>query len=75
MVIAISGSGNSPNVLNAIKLARSKRAFTIGFIGFEGGALKGLVHIAVLVPSDNMERIEDVHLAICHIIKTCLKGA
>jgi len=72
VVVSISGSGNSPNVLNAVKLAKAKGAFNIGFIGFGGGMLKDLVDLAVVVTSDNMERVEDVHLVICHIIKTCL---
>lgn len=72
VVVAISGSGNSPNVVNAVKLAKAKGAFVIGLTGFGGGMLKDLVDLAVVVASDNMERVEDVHLIICHMIKTCL---
>ncbi len=76
IVIGISGSGNSPNVLNGIKVAKTKGATTIGFIGFDGGKLKELVHIAILVPSHNMEQVEDIHLLLEHVITTCLrKGA
>jgi len=74
VVVAISGSGNSPNVLNAVRLANSKGAVSVGLTGFDGGKLKGLVDVAVVVPSDNMERVEDAHLVVCHIIKTCLRG-
>ena len=73
IAIGISGSGNSPNVLNGIRVARAKGATTIGFIGFDGGKLKELVDLAVIVPSHNMEQAEDLHLLIGHIITTCLR--
>ena len=76
VAIGISGSGNSPNVLNGIKVAKAKGATTIGFIGFDGGRLKELVDIRIIVPNHNMEQIEDIHLLLEHIITTCLrKGA
>ncbi len=74
VLVAISGSGNSPNVLNAVDLARSAGATTIGFTGFEGGQLKEKVDICITVPCDSMERIEDVHLLLCHLIITCLRA-
>lgn len=73
VVIAISGSGNSPNVLNGVNAAREKGATTIGFIGFSGGKLKDLVDIHVMVPVDNMERAEDMHLLFEHIVTACLR--
>lgn len=74
IAIAISGSGNSQNVLNGVKVARAKGATTIGFIGFDGGKLKELVDIPFIVPSRNMEQVEDIHLCLEHIITTCLRG-
>ncbi len=74
IAIAISGSGNSANVLNAVKLAKSKGATTVGFTGFDGGKLKDLVDIAIVVPSNCMEQIEDVHLLLEHMITTCLRN-
>ena len=71
--IAISGSGNSPNVLNGAKVARARGAITIGFTGFDGGKLKGLVDIAIIVPSHSMEQVEDIHLLLEHVITTCLR--
>ena len=73
IAIAISGSGNSQNVLNGVKVAKAKGASAIGFIGFDGGKLKSLVDLAVVVPSDNMEQVEDIHLLLGHIITTCLR--
>lgn len=74
VLIAISGSGNSPNVLNAVKTARSLGATTIGLTGFDGGRLKDLVDICIVVPSHSMEQIEDVHLLLCHLFTCCLRN-
>lgn len=74
VLIAISGSGNSPNVLNAVKAASALGATTIGFTGFDGGRLKNLVDICITVPSRSMEQIEDVHLLLCHLITNCLRN-
>jgi D-sedoheptulose 7-phosphate isomerase len=73
VVVAISGSGNSENVLRAVTLARELGATTVGLVGCGGGKLKGLVDLAVLVPSDNMEHVEDTHLVVFHLIKTYLR--
>jgi D-sedoheptulose 7-phosphate isomerase len=68
IVIGISASGNSPNVLNGIKLANSHCARTIGFTGLTGGKLKSLVDVCVHVPTDRMDQAEDFHLMIEHLI-------
>ena len=73
IVIGISGSRNSANVLNGLRVAKAKGATTIGFIGIGGGKLKELVDIAVVVPSHNMEQVEDSHLLFGHVITTCLR--
>lgn len=75
VLITISGSGNSPNVLNAVRAAREVGATTIGLTGFDGGRLKGLCDICVIVSSDSMEQIEDTHMLICHLITNCLRVA
>lgn len=68
VAFAISGSGNSPNVLRALEAARAAGAFTIGLTGFQGGRMKALCDLCVVVPSDNMQVIEDFHLAVSHAI-------
>ena len=73
VVIAISGSGNSPNVLRAVETARRCGAMTIGFSGFEGGALAGLVDISVVVPADQQGMIEDVHMMLVHALTVALR--
>ena len=73
VVIGISGSGNSINVLKAIQAARDMGGITIGLSGFSGGQLSSLVDIPLIVPSNCMEQIEDVHLILCHLICTVLR--
>lgn len=68
VLIAISGSGNSPNVIAALEWARGEGAVTIGLTGGSGGRLLGLVDCCLLVPSNRMEQIEDMHLVLAHAI-------
>ena len=68
VAFAVSGSGNSKNVLKALYLAREVGATTVGISGFRGGEMKALCDICVVVPSDNMQIIEDMHLAMAHAI-------
>jgi D-sedoheptulose 7-phosphate isomerase len=69
-VIGISASGNSPNVLRAMAFARERGAFTIGWTGLAGGLLKGLAHLCVHVPSEDLGMIESAHLVIDHVVTT-----
>ncbi len=68
VIIGISTSGNSKNIIKAIEYANNKNSKTIGLTGSNGGMLAKLVHIAIRVPDDNMQRIEDLHLILAHII-------
>ena len=68
IVIGISTSGNSANVVNAIKLANKKGAKTVGFTGFDSGQLGPLVDIDLHVPSNSIEQVEDIHLILEHLI-------
>jgi len=73
LVIGISASGNSPNVLAAIKYAKKNGATTVGFIGFGGGKLKELVDIDITVSSRNYGVVEDFHLILNHILSQFIK--
>jgi len=73
VVIGISGSGNSANVLNALALAARVEATTIGLTGFDGGQLKGMVDVCIHVPNHCMEQVEDIHLMLEHLICTDLR--
>ena len=74
ITFAISGSGNSPNVLKALKVAREAGAFTIGLTGFQGGDMKDLCDLCLTVPSENMQIIEDLHLSVTHAVFTALRA-
>lgn len=74
IAFAISGSGNSPNVLKALRVAREFEALTIGLTGFRGGQMKDLCDVCLIVPSDNMQIIEDLHLSITHAVFTALRA-
>ena len=73
VVIAISTSGSSPNVLQAVRVANEMKATTIGFTGYEGGQLGTMVDINLNVSSNCVEQIEDIHLIFEHIICTGLR--
>jgi D-sedoheptulose 7-phosphate isomerase len=68
VVIGISGSGNSRNVLNAISVANAAGATTVGFCGFGGGRLKEMVDLPVHIDHYDMAMVEDVHLMLEHAI-------
>src|ERR1700724_1610770 len=68
VVIGISASGNSPNVINALKLAKRSRAYTIGLLGAGGGKIKDIVDAYVLAPGQNIEQEEDAHMILAHVI-------
>jgi D-sedoheptulose 7-phosphate isomerase len=73
VAFAISGSGNSPNVLQGLRVASEMGAVTVGLTGFAGGKMKSLCHPCVVVPSENMQVIEDSHLAITHSLFNLLR--
>lgn len=73
VLFAISGSGNSPNVLRAVEEANHRGGTTLGLTGFKGGELKGKVDHCLVVPSDSMEMIEDFHMIVDHILTICLR--
>ncbi len=68
VLIAISTSGNSPNIIKAVEKAREKRISVIAFLGGTGGKLKDKVDLPVIIPSANIQRIQEGHITIAHII-------
>lgn len=73
VVIAISGSGNSRNVLLAAELGRKRGAAVVGLTGFDGGELARICDVCVIVPSDDMQHIEDMHLKVAHMIYASIR--
>ncbi len=68
VIVALSTSGNSANVLNGVEAGRTKRAFIAAFTGETGGKLAGRVDLLLNVPSRNAQRIQEAHITIGHII-------
>src|SRR5579862_2035028 len=67
LVIAISGSGNSANIIRAVETANARGARTYGLAGFAGGRLAQVADECLIVPSDNMQQIEDLHMIVLHL--------
>ena len=74
IVIAISASGNSKNVINAAEMAHRYDATVIGFTGFDGGRLGQLANINIQVNSNIIEHVEDIHLMLEHLIVNSIKS-
>jgi D-sedoheptulose 7-phosphate isomerase len=68
LVIVLSGSGNSPNVVNAIRCAQEQSAEVAAVVGFSGGEAASLADLAIVVQSDHYGVVEDIHLVINHVL-------
>ena len=73
IAFAISTSGDSPNVLLALETAREHGAMTVGLAGCKGGQMKTLCDVCAIVPSDNVQMVEDLHVAALHSIFTAVR--
>jgi D-sedoheptulose 7-phosphate isomerase len=74
VLVVISASGNSKNLVAAVELARARGVATVGLLGFDGGVLKGLVDDSLWLPTEKgaYELVEDAHAVLCHIMTLCL---
>ena len=68
VLLAISTSGNSGNIIKAVEKARQKKMFVIGLLGGIGGKLKSLVDLPIVIPSTNIQRIQEGHITVAHIV-------
>ncbi len=68
VLVAISGSGNSPNVLRAVETAKEFGCATIGITGRDGGKLRSMVELNIHASEPHMGRVEDAHMIVCHMI-------
>lgn len=73
LLVAISGSGNSPNVLAAVEAAHDIGAVTIGLSGYGGGKLAQLARHNIVIHSNNMQMVEDVHMILGHVLYSALR--
>jgi D-sedoheptulose 7-phosphate isomerase len=74
LLVAISTSGNSPNVLRVVEVAQAAGARTLAFTGDEGGALKDMVDHCLFVPSPHIGHQEDVHMALDHVLTVAIRA-
>ena len=72
VVIAITGSGNSTNVIKALEVARQSKAITVAFLGFDGGKVKDMVDYPLIFEDNHYGRVEDAHLVLEHLISSVL---
>lgn len=68
ILLVISTSGNSPNLIKAVEMAKIKDMKVIGFLGGSGGKLKEMVDLPIIIPSNSTQRIQEGHITIAHII-------
>src|SRR5262249_61150076 len=73
LVFGISGSGNSPNVLEGLRAAREAGATTIVMTGYRGGKAIELADVTLVIPSDDMQHIEDCHLMLTHLFMQAMR--
>jgi len=75
VLVCISTSGNSPNLIEAVKKAKEKKMKTIGLLGKDGGKMAKLVDFSLVIPSQKTQRIQEVHITICHILTSLIEKA
>jgi len=68
LLLAYSGSGNSPNILRALQVAKGMGITTLAFLGFDGGKAKGLADLCLHFPVDDMQIAEDLHMMASHLL-------
>jgi D-sedoheptulose 7-phosphate isomerase len=73
VVFGISGSGKSPNILNGLKAARENGAITVALTGYRGGQVIEIADVTLVVPSDDMQHIEDCHLTLTHLLMQAMR--
>jgi D-sedoheptulose 7-phosphate isomerase len=72
LLVGLSTSGNSKNVIEAIRVARAKGIATVGLLGRDGGAMKDLVDLAIIIPAQTSDRIQEMHIKLIHtVIEAC----
>ena len=68
ILLGLSTSGNSPNIIKAVEAAKQKNMFTVGLLGKSGGQMKDLVDLPIIVPAETSDRIQEIHIKIIHIV-------
>ena len=68
LLIGLSTSGNSKNVINAFNIAKEKKIKTVALLGRDGGRLKDLADLAIIIPAQTSDRIQEMHIKLLHIV-------
>ncbi len=68
LLLGLSTSGNSENIIKAVESAKAEGIYTVGLLGKSGGKLKDMVDLAIVVPADTSDRIQEIHIKIIHIV-------
>mgnify|MGYP001606785620 CR=1 FL=1 len=68
LLVALTTSGTSPNIIHAIEVAKARGMLVVGFLGKGGGKAKDMVDLALIVPSDNTQRVQETHIVMGHIV-------
>ena len=68
MFLGISTSGNSQNVIEAVKVAKERKMITVALLGKDGGKLKGMCDYEFIIPGKTSDRVQEIHMMILHII-------
>ena len=75
VLLCISTSGNSPNLIKAMEKAKEKQMKTVGLLGKDGGKMAKLTDSSLVVPSQKTQRIQEAHITICHILTSLIEKA
>ena len=75
LLVAISTSGNSPNILNAAHAAKDRGVTTVALLGQDGGKLRGTCNHEIIVPGATSDRIQELHMLILHTLVECVEGS
>jgi D-sedoheptulose 7-phosphate isomerase len=75
LFLVFSGSGNSPNILNALKSAKTIGVTSVALLGYDGGKAKALADLAIHFPIHDMQVVEDLHMIVGHLLMKVLRGA
>jgi D-sedoheptulose 7-phosphate isomerase len=74
LLIGCTASGMSPNIINAMRVAKELSADTVALVGYDGGAVRGIVDHAVVIASDSITQIEDVQMLLFHLLASALQA-
>jgi len=75
LLLVFSGSGNSPNILQALKAAKKIGVTSVALLGYDGGGAKALADLPIHFPIHDMQAVEDLHMIVGHLLMKVLRGA